>query len=456
MKTLGIDIGTTTISAVVLDAKEQQVLTSRTIANDSFITTENDWERIQDVSRIIFKSKVLLDELLDQNNDIEAIGITCQMHGILYLDASGNCLSPLYTWQDGRGNQLMELSDSAEEQETYASWASRLTGKQAASGYGLITHLYHVKKYFVPENADKICTIGDYLGMVLTGRKEPLTHTTNAASFGFFDVAEGCFDVKALKKIGIDPLILPAVTGEFRELGNYCGLPVTAAIGDNQASFLGSAGLQDQVLLVNMGTGGQISVLSDVFFEVPGIEARPFVKGKYLLAGSSLCGGRAYAILEKFLHRYVEAVDGKADVQYEVMEKLAAEEWKRRTEKEHSRRNRAGAWADPMQITTTFNGTRVNPLLRGSICNISEDNFTPEGMVYGVLDGMAQELYDMFLLIQKGIGLEAKKLVASGNGLRKNAVLREIFSMKFQADLTLALYEEEAACGAAVSALLRE
>lgn len=46
MKTLGLDIGTTTISAVV--AEEGAVISCVTCKNDSFIPTENDWERIQD------------------------------------------------------------------------------------------------------------------------------------------------------------------------------------------------------------------------------------------------------------------------------------------------------------------------------------------------------------------------------------------------------------------------
>lgn len=52
---------------------------------------------------------------------------------------------------------------------------------------------------------------------------------------------------------------------------------LTVAIGDNQASFLGAAGSENNTLLVNMGTGGQISVLTDQYFETEGIEARPFL-----------------------------------------------------------------------------------------------------------------------------------------------------------------------------------
>ena len=40
--------------------------------------------------------------------DIERIGVTGQMHGILYLDGEGNAVSPLYTWQDARGDAPCE------------------------------------------------------------------------------------------------------------------------------------------------------------------------------------------------------------------------------------------------------------------------------------------------------------------------------------------------------------
>ena len=46
----------------------------------------------------------LLDQLLERYPQTASIGLTGQMHGIVYLDREGRCISPLYTWQDGRGN----------------------------------------------------------------------------------------------------------------------------------------------------------------------------------------------------------------------------------------------------------------------------------------------------------------------------------------------------------------
>lgn len=430
MKAIGIDIGTTTISAVVLDTEKQKVIEARTIQNGSFIKSDNEWERIQDVSVILRKAVQVLDEYLDSYEGVASIGLTGQMHGIVYLDRNGQYVSPLYTWQDGRGNLPLSGTQSLTE-EIYQKY-----GVRVPAGYGLVTHIYNVRMGLVPENAASLCTIPDCLGVVLTGRKRPMIHISNAASLGCYDAVKNCFMTEVLSACGADPDMLPEVTSEFSVLGHYRGIPVTAALGDNQASFLGSVGIKEHTLLLNMGTGGQISVLSDQYYEAPGIEARPFVKDKYLLVGSSLCGGRAYAILERFLRSYMKAAGAEEQAQYEIMEKLAE----------------AGSHSvHGLDVVTAFKGTRVNPSLRGSITGIDEDNFTPENLIYGVLHGMAKELYDMYQQIYKGTGIPAKHLIASGNGLRKNAVLQQIFCKLFGSEMELAVYEEEAACGAAVS-----
>lgn len=429
MKAIGIDIGTTTMSFVVMDIGRRAVIEAKTRPNKSFIEKNNAWERIQDVTVIIKEVLEMLDQLLERHPDAVSIGLTGQMHGILYLDSEGACISPLYTWQDQRGALLEFDGKSA------AELIRDSCGAGVFAGYGLVTHLYHSRKRMIPENAAFICTVPDYLGMVLTGRKVPLMHSSMAASLGLFDVREGKFMAAELKQLGLETSVLPQVTSKVEVLGSYRGRSVTVALGDNQASFLGAVGLKDNTLLVNVGTGGQISLLSDYYFEAPGIETRPFSGGKYLLVGASLCGGRAYAILEKFFRSYMAAVDGKENSQYEVMEKLALQ----------------GQAGEGMEVATTFNGSRADPSARGSIRNLTENNFTPQGLILGVLRGIAQELYDMYTVISSGVPVHLESLVASGNGLRKNRVLQQIFEEMFQAELTLAECEEEAACGAAVS-----
>ncbi len=62
-------------------------------------------------------------------------------------------------------------------------------------------------------------------------------HASNAASLGFFDVGESEFCQNVIRELGMDPDQLPEVTEEFQVLGEYRGIPVTVALGDNQASF---------------------------------------------------------------------------------------------------------------------------------------------------------------------------------------------------------------------------
>lgn len=427
----GIDIGTTTISAVVLDDAENRLLDSITVENGSFIHTENDWERIQNVEIIIRKAREVLDQLLESYPEIASIGLTGQMHGIVYLNSEGEAESPLYTWQDQRGNL-------PEKGKTLTECIYEKTGLKAATGYGLVTHLYQSMHGLVPKEARKICTIPDYLGMQLTGRKTPLVHISMAASMGFFNARTMRFETEKLKDMGADPAVLPEVAEDFEILGTYRGKPVTVALGDNQASFLGSVGMKKNTLLLNVGTGSQLSVLSDQYFETDGIEARPLAKGTYLLAGSSLCGGRAYAILESFFRQYMEEAGYGKESQYAVLNRLALKGAEKRKE-------------DRLAVDTRFQGTRSDPSVRGSISNLSEDNFSPAGLTYGILEGISRELYGFYEKIQAGTQIGAEKLVASGNGARRNQILQEIFSEMFHAKLELARYEEEAACGASLT-----
>ena len=432
MKTIGIDIGTTTIGAVVMDTKDKRLLASKTIPNGSFIKTSFEWERIQDVELLMEKAKGLLDIFLEEYPDTKVIGLTGQMHGIVYTDKEGRYISPLYTWQDGSGDQPEFHGESVVEQVT------RKYGIFAATGFGLITHLYHVKKGLVPEGSVSLCTISDYLGMWLTGRQRPLVHASNGASLGFYDTKNWCFQEKILTDAGIELSILPEVTADIRELGTYKGRRVLVGLGDNQASFLGTVGMQKRIWQINVGTGGQLSVLSEEHFEADGIEARPFLDKKYILTGTVLCAGRAYAILEKFFRSCAQAMGMEAGEQYSLMESLA---------------RAAHEDAGGISVATVFKGTRVNPDMRGSISGISEENLLPENLVLGVIQGIANEFYGIFCDIYEGTGICADKLIASGNGVRKNSVLRKTLEKMFHAELEIAAFQEEAASGAALSVL---
>lgn len=423
---IGLDIGTTSISAVAAEVSSGALLRSVTVPNDGILPSPDGVSRLQDPVRIVETALGLKESLAAEFSPVAAIGVTGQMHGILYLDRAGRAVSPLYTWQDGRGNLPYGKS-------TYAAHLSTRSCYPLASGFGLVTHFINREQGLVPSEAVTFCTIQDYIALLLARRKTPLLHASDAASFGCFDLEAHTFDRFAMEKLGFDNAFLPAVTAETAIIGQVGSIPVAAAIGDNQASVLGSL-RENADILVNIGTGSQVSAVVSAPVPFPAGAVRPYVDGKFLLAGSPLCGGRAYALLHRFFARCAELFGGDGRDIYTVMNDMAAEQ-----PEDHS-----------LTVDTRFCGTRNDPALRGALSEISEDNFTPEQLTRGVLWGMTAELrglYGEMPLLSPATGL-----VGSGNAVRKNPVLRRYLEEQFNLPLKLPVHREEAAFGAAVFA----
>ena len=404
MKIIGLDIGTTSICGVCVNAENGEILKAVTKANNSFIKSDKSYEKIQNPDEIMETVYSVMEEL--DVSDASAIGFSGQMHGIVYTDSNGKAVSPLYTWQDER---------AAAEYKNGKSYAQYLG---CFAGYGLATDFYNDKNGLVPENAVSLCTIADYAAMCLCGLEKPLVHITNAASLG-------CFDIKS-NRFTVDNPRLPEVTVEFKAVGEYKGIPVCVALGDNQASFIGSVSDAENAL-INVGTGSQISWLTSTPVESITVENRPFDGERLLAAGCALCGGRAFAMLEGFF-RQIAGSDG---AMYEYIDRLL----ENKTE-------------TTLVADCRFCGTRNDPSVRGAITNLSEQNFTPADFALAVLNGISGELYEMY----KSGCKKAKHLVCSGNGMRKNAALRRVTAEMFGCDIKIPLYAEEASYGAALAA----
>ena len=98
-----------------------------------------------------------------------------------------------------------------------------------------------------------------------------------------------------------------------------------------------------------------------------------------------------------------------------------------------------------------FQGTRENPSLRGSISRLDPSNFTIRHLIWSMLEGMVNELYEMYIKYQSQGG-KSVKLIGSGNGLRKNIHLKNSFTSKFGQSLLMSNCMEEAATGASLYA----
>ncbi len=434
MNFLGIDIGTSSICGIVYNTVSKDIVSIAKINNTDMLSC-NVWEKVQDANAIVDIVLDLIQELRIQYPDIKGIGLSGQMHGILYVNAEGEAVSPLYTWQDMRGSLLYKDGMS------YAAYLSKQTGFPLSTGFGLVTHYYNKVNSLVPQNAVKLCTIMDYTAMRLTGKCEPLVDCSNAASLGFFDKEKLAFDKEALWNVGIDNSILPEIGKAFSRVGHYENISVYTAIGDNQASFLGSIRDIRHSIHITVGTSSQISVYSDDYVNVPLLDTRPLPGGGYILVGAALCGGCSFSLLKKFFSETTKLYTGEEMDDTDLYKIMVSVPYKEVQE-------------DDIRVETLFGGTRSHPEKRGKIMNISCLNWHPENLIRGFLEGMSQELYDFYQLLPNSIRERKTILVGSGNGIKRNPLLCQILEERFKCHLQVSACREEAALGACICGMV--
>ena len=425
---VGIDLGTTTISAVVMDMDSKEQVEVYSTPHRSHIPSKDYSEQRVDV--ILEKAEKLLCHIIKAYKGIVSIGITGQMHGIVYVDSNGKAVSNLINWQDKRADRVLEGGVTACEE------IKQLTGESVFTGYGIATHYYNLKRGLVPESAVGFCSIMDLFAMRLCGMNEALTHTSIGAAIGLFDIKNGCFMREKLRILGIEEDLVPRVTSSTQIIGSWNGISISVPIGDNQASFIGSMRQIGDSVLINIGTGSQIAAVSDYCELQPEVELRPFIEGKYLVCGSALCGGSAYAMLEEFFRSYAVSIGMNDTPQYSIMNKIAKEAY--------SGAER-GVW-----VTTSFYGKRSDPDCRGSIEGIDAYNFTPSALILGLLKGICEELHQLYTVFPE----KKSHAVASGGAVKKNPVFKNLIEDRFEMDVSLNRITEEAATGAALFSAL--
>lgn len=432
MHAIGLDIGTTSVSAVRIDLSSGKVVHSETREHRAGLPAVHPWERRQDPARILDVVRDMLSAFLYSGGKVSGMGVTGQMHGILYVDERGQALSPSYTWQDGRGTLPHP------EGGTWATTLSRLTGYPLASGFGVVTHAVNRNRNLVPEQAAGMCGIVDYIALQLAGARQAVTDSSQAAAMGCFDLSRNSFDEKALALAGSSPDLLPRVAQQPFELGRYLDqYPVFAGMGDNQASFLGAVGNHAQSILVNIGTGSQISVFSREPLKHAGLEPRPFPGGGFLLVGAPLCGGKAYALLMDFYARVLDSFGCRpGEDLYEVMNRWAA--------------SALESGEDLPEVDPRFLGSRSDPNVLGAIRRITMENFSPPLLTAAFLKGMAGELHACLDGLPKLLGSSLHTLVGSGNAVRRNPALQGLLADTFGLPLQIPVLPEEAATGAAL------
>ena len=356
---------------------------------------------------------------------------------------TGRAVSPYYTWKEESGNETFG-------EETYASYLSRVTDCEMYTGYGSVTHFTLQQTGQIPAQAVCLANIGDYIAMRLCDAKEPVMSPSIAASLGGFGLQERRFAMEALERAGVATSYYPQVRAAGFVLGTYEGIPVTCAQGDNQASFYAAIGEKQDALSVNVGTGSQVSLFHRELIEGTEAEIRPFTEKGFLYVQASVNGGKVYERLAEFVKGTVFAVTGIETDVYEKLEEAGAQ-----------------VPATDLRITPLLYGSRQrqasdesakrpapeNPAPGGSMTGLTAGNFTLGHMVRAYVAGMALELYRMYEQLPEVLKQGKREIIASGNGIRKNRLLRQEVERLFGLPVRFRDIEEEAAAGAAMWAL---
>ncbi|MFC1465126.1 MAG: sedoheptulokinase [Candidatus Brachytrichaceae bacterium NZ_4S206] len=453
MLSLGLDIGTTTIAAVVFDTEAAQVVAHATASNDAGCTPADrrteGWAEL-DLVRVFALALDVLERAirpLDRRADqVRTIGVTGQMHGAVFLGHDLSPVHPAITWQDQRTRDLIpEFIARAGGAGAFANM-----GCLPAAGY-LGPTLYWLHRHdALPDGY--VCGIPEAVAAMLTAQP-PVSDPTLAASTGLFDILHGRWDESLLRALDLPAHILPPVVepgvrvGELRnDLAQRLGLPggviIGAALGDHQASLIGSQCDAPGQLHINIGTSGQVSLVVERFtpsMPEQGIETRPFPGRRFILTGAALCGGEALALLRRFFADALITFGARPpddDVMFTAMIAAAA---------------RIPPGTDGLRIHPTFDGVRHRPGDSAECTGLRRANFTPAHVTRAMIEGVADEL-GVFYDAMREAGFAGRSLAGAGNALRRNALLREAVEQRIGLPLHLPPWEEEAAAGAAILA----
>ena len=195
--------------------------------------------------------------------DIRAIGLSYQMHGLVCVDRDLNVLRPSIIWCDSRA-------------VPYGNAAFEALGKDFCLGHLLNSpgNFTAAKLAWVKENEPalyeriwKVMLPGDYMALRLTGTART---TVSGLSEGiFWDFKENAPSKELLDYFGFDPDILPPVVPSFglqglltkeaaKALGLKEGTPVTYRAGDQPNNALSLNVLRPGEIASTAGTSGVV------------------------------------------------------------------------------------------------------------------------------------------------------------------------------------------------------
>lgn len=257
---MGIDAGTSSAKALVMDHRGN-VLAFESSSYDISIPAPEYAE--QDAQLLWKHVSIAVKRALSvvRSGEIDAIGVTGQMHGLVCLDASLAPVRPIIIWADQRSRRQVDFLRNTSIEKCACN--------PAFTGMALPSLLWIRDNE--KENYKKIRHIlqpKDYIVYKLTGNIA--TEFSDASGTLMMNASTCTWNEDDLEKLDLDCSILPPirksseVAGQLsqlaaKELGLPAGLPVVHGGGDTLMQLAGNGVVRPGQIAVNIGTASQIS-----------------------------------------------------------------------------------------------------------------------------------------------------------------------------------------------------
>jgi xylulokinase len=269
---LGLDLGTSGVKSVLLDAVGAVV--GQATAQLPLSHPHPLWSE-QDPSDWWQATREVVAQLRQQHDvtRVRGVGLSGQMHGAVLLDAADHVLRPAILWNDGRAHAECFELEAAEPR------SRSITGNLAMPGFTAPKLLWvrrHEPEVFA--RVRRVLLPKDWLRLRMTG--EAISDMSDAAGTLWLDVGARRWSEAMLAATGLSEPQMPRlaegteIAGHLRadiaaEWGLPAGIPVAAGASDNAAGAVGIGCCNPGQAFVSLGTSGVIFVADSAFLPDP-------------------------------------------------------------------------------------------------------------------------------------------------------------------------------------------
>jgi xylulokinase len=437
---LGIDIGTGGSRALLVDerggvraaftAPHEEMRMERPLWAEQ--RPENWW----DASVLAIRGALAQARIAGQ--DIQGIGLSGQMHGLVILDSASHVIRPSLIWCDQRSQEQVDEVNSRVGRETILKYIAN----PVLTGFTLPKLLW-VRDH-EPEHFDRVRHLllpKDYVRFRLTG--EFASEVSDASGTALFDVVNRRWSFEMMDALELDRDILPTcyessdVTGGItREVAELTGLregtPVVGGGGDQAASAVGNGIVEPGIVSCTLGTSGVVFAHMEKVAYDPAGRVHTFchaVRDKWHVMGVTQGAGLS---LQWFRNRLAP---GKS------YDELTAE----------AATSPAGAqglfWLPYLMGERT---PHLDATARGGWIGLTASH-TRADLIRAVIEGVSYSQRDCLDIIDE-LGVEINSVRASGGGAQ-SAFWRGLLAAIFNRPVVTLETQEGSAYGAALLAL---